>query len=212
MKVLLYGGTFDPPHNGHMNNLRAALELVQPDRAIVMPAGIPPHKAASTTPGEIRLAMCRCFTSLSPAVEVSDWEIRQGGRSYTVHTLEMLQDRFPGAALYLSVGSDMLLSFTTWRRWQDILHRAVLVVESRRPGDDAALHQAAQHLREAGGRILFAHARSYPCASSDLRTGRIPRAQWEQYLPRTVLQVIQAQGLYPAAAPLPQREESCHDL
>ena len=45
-KVLLYGGTFDPPHNGHMNNLRAALELVRPDKAIVMPAGIPPHKSA----------------------------------------------------------------------------------------------------------------------------------------------------------------------
>mgnify|MGYP000887268240 CR=1 FL=1 len=73
-KVLLYGGTFDPPHNGHMNNLRAALELVRPDKAIVMPAGIPPHKKASTTPGKVRLAMCQCFTALSPAVEVSDWE------------------------------------------------------------------------------------------------------------------------------------------
>lgn len=116
MKVLLYGGTFDPPHNGHMNNLRAALELVQPDRAIVMPAGIPPHKTASATPGALRLAMCACFTALSPAVEVSDWEIRQGGRSYTVHTLEMLRARFPDAALYLSVGSDMLLSFQRWCR------------------------------------------------------------------------------------------------
>lgn len=64
-KVLLYGGTFDPPHNRHMNNLRAALELVRPDKAIVMPAGIPPHKKASTTPGKVRLAMCQCFTALS---------------------------------------------------------------------------------------------------------------------------------------------------
>ena len=50
MKIMLYGGTFDPPHNGHINNLRAALALVRPDRAIVMPAGTPPHKQASTTP------------------------------------------------------------------------------------------------------------------------------------------------------------------
>ena len=54
MKTLLYGGTFDPPHNGHMNNLRAALALVQPDRALVMPAGTPPHKHASATPAELR--------------------------------------------------------------------------------------------------------------------------------------------------------------
>ncbi len=86
MKTLLYGGTFDPPHNGHMNNLRAALALVRPDRAIVMPAGTPPHKHASATPAALRFAMCQCFKSLSPVVEVSDWEIQQGGRSYTVHT------------------------------------------------------------------------------------------------------------------------------
>ena len=200
-KVLLYGGTFDPPHNGHINNLRAALELVQPDRVIVMPAGIPPHKAASATPGEVRLAMCDCFKALSPLVEVSDWELRQGGRSFTVHTLEMLRARFPDAALYLSVGSDMLLTFQLWCRWQDILQMATLVVESRRPGDDAALAGAARVLESYGGRVLFARAESYPCASSDLRTGKIPRARWGQYLPPSVLQVIETRGLYRQTEP-----------
>ena len=104
MKTLLYGGTFDPPHNGHMNNLRAALALVQPDRALVMPAGTPPHKHASATPAELRLQMCACFTALSPAVQVSDWEIRRGGRSYTVHTLEWLRGRVQGG-LIARVGS-----------------------------------------------------------------------------------------------------------
>lgn len=205
MKVLLFGGTFDPPHNGHMNNLRAALELVRPDRALVMPAGIPPHKAASATPGETRLAMCRCFQELSPVVEVSDWEIRQGGRSYTIHTLEMLQKRFPGARLYLGVGSDMLLSFCQWHRWQDILAIATLVVESRRPGDANALEEGAQELRLQGGTVLFAQADTYPCASSDLRSGRIPREDWARYLPGSVLRVIQAQGLY--ADHTPAKEE-----
>lgn len=210
MKVLLFGGTFDPPHNGHMNNLRAALDLVQPDRAVVMPAGIPPHKAASATPGETRLAMCQCFKALSPVVEVSDWEIRQGGRSYTVHTLEMLQERFPGARLYLGVGSDMLLSFCQWRRWQDILAMATLVVESRRPGDAAALEEGARQLQRSGGTVLFARGDTYPCASSDLRTGRIPREAWDDYLPGPVLRVIRAQGLY--TDPGPAKEESNHDL
>ena len=117
MKIMLYGGTFDPPHNGHINNLRAALALVRPDRAIVMPAGTPPHKQASTTPAALRLQMCACFTALSPVVEVSDWEIRRGGRSYTVHTLEWLRSCDPAAELYLCVGSDMLLSFDGWHRW-----------------------------------------------------------------------------------------------
>ena len=197
-KVLLYGGTFDPPHNGHMNNLRAALELVRPDKAIVMPAGIPPHKKASTTPGKVRLAMCQCFTALSPAVEVSDWEIAQGGRSYTVHTLEMLRDAYPGAELYLCVGSDMLLTFTQWYRWQDMLAMAALVVESREAGDEPALQAAAADLTAQGGRVLFARAEAYPCASSDIRSGKIPPEQWPEGLPPETLRVVQENHLYSA--------------
>ena len=187
MKTLLYGGTFDPPHNGHMNNLRAALALVQPDRALVMPAGTPPHKHASATPAELRLQMCACFTALSPAVQVSDWEIRRGGRSYTVHTLEWLRGQDPDGALYLCVGSDMLLTFQEWYRWQDMLKMAALVVESRTGTDEAALHAAAAELKKAGGRVLFARAESYPCASSDIRSGKIPREQWPEVLPPEVL-------------------------
>lgn len=197
-KVLLYGGTFDPPHNGHMNNLRAALELVRPDKAIVMPADIPPHKKASTTPGKVRLAMCQCFTALSPAVEVSDWEIAQGGRSYTVHTLEMLRDACPGAELYLCVGSDMLLTFTQWYRWQDMLAMAALVVESREAGDEPALQAAAADLTAQGGRVLFARAEAYPCASSDIRSGKIPPEQWPEILPPETLRVVQENHLYSA--------------
>ena len=206
-KVLLYGGTFDPPHNGHMNNLRAALELVRPDKAIVMPAGIPPHKKASTTPGKVRLAMCQCFTALSPAVEVSDWEIAQGGRSYTVHTLEMLRDAYPGAELYLCVGSDMLLTFTQWYRWQDMLAMAALVVESREAGDEPALQAAAADLTAQGGRVLFARAEAYPCASSDIRSGKIPPEQWPEVLPPETLRVVQENHLYSA-----EKEVRYHDL
>lgn len=196
MKILLYGGTFDPPHNGHKNNLRAALERVRPDRAIVMPAGTPPHKHASATPAELRLQMCQCFRALSPAVEVSDWEIRQGGRSYTVHTLEMLRGANPGAELYLCVGSDMLLTFGEWYRWQDMLKMAALVVESRTGTDDAALHAAAAKLEQAGGTVLFAQAESYPCASSDIRSGKIPPEKWPEVLPPEVLAIIRQNRLY----------------
>ena len=196
MKTLLYGGTFDPPHNGHMNNLRAALALVQPDRALVMPAGTPPHKHASATPAALRFAMCQCFKSLSPVVEVSDWEIQQGGRSYTVHTLEWLRSCDPAAELYLCVGSDMLLTFTQWYRWQDMLSMAALVVESRTGTDWQVLHAAAAQLEAAGGRVLFARAESYPCASSDIRSGQIPRTQWPEVLPPEALAVIRQNRLY----------------
>ena len=196
MKILLFGGTFDPPHKGHMNNLQAAMDCVQPDKVIVMPAGIPPHKKASTTDAALRLAMCACFTALSPKVEVSDWEVRQGGRNYSVNTVEMLHSRYPADSLYMCVGSDMLLGFTRWYRWQDILRMTALVVESREAGDAAALHAAAEELRRQGATVLLAQAQAFPCASSDIRSGRVPRSRWEEVLPPNVIQIVKDNGLY----------------
>lgn len=196
MKILLFGGTFDPPHKGHMNNLQAAMDCVQPDKVIVMPAGIPPHKKASTTDAALRLAMCACFTALSPKVEVSDWEVRQGGRNYSVNTVEMLHSRYPADSLYMCVGSDMLLGFTRWYRWQDILRMTALVVESREAGDAAALHAAAEALRRQGATVLLAQAQAFPCASSDIRSGRVPRSRWEEVLPPNVIQIVKDNGLY----------------
>lgn len=196
MKILLFGGTFDPPHKGHMNNLQAAMDCVQPDKVIVMPAGIPPHKKASTTDAALRLAMCECFTALSPKVEVSDWEVRQGGRNYSVNTVEMLHSRYPADSLYMCVGSDMLLGFTRWYRWQDILRMTALVVESREAGDAAALHAAAEALRRQGATVLLAQAQAFPCASSDIRSGRVPRSRWEEVLPPNVIQIVKDNGLY----------------
>ena len=197
MKLLLYGGTFDPPHLGHMNNLRAAMELIAPDRVIVMPAGIPPHKAASSTPAEQRLAMCACFTALGPGVGVSRWEIDRAGRSYTVETLEMLHRAYLGAELYLSIGSDMLLTFREWHDWQRILELAVLVVESRQGGDAPALHRMADSLRADGGRVLFAHAPAFECASSTLRARlKAGDTTARELLPPPVPELIDEYELY----------------
>ena len=139
MKLLLFGGTFDPPHNGHVHLLQNAIAAVRPDRVVVMPAGTPPHKAASATPARWRLEMCRCFLPLHENLVVSDWEIKRAGKSYTVDTLAMLRREYPDAELFLCMGSDMLTSFTEWRDWQTILKSAALVVQSRTEGDDPEL-------------------------------------------------------------------------
>ncbi len=206
MRLLLYGGTFDPPHNGHLNNLRAAAARVRPDLAVVMPAGVPPHKAASATPAALRLEMCGCFYALAggprpavPRVEVSGWEAEQaraGRRNYTVLTLEMLAREYPGARLYLTVGSDMLFSFERWHRWEDILRLAHAVVVSREVGDDLALHAKAKHLDPSGSRILFAKTEALPMASSELRRRLAAGDACGDALPPAVRQVIAREGLY----------------
>lgn len=192
MKILLYGGTFDPPHWGHINNLRAAMQAVQPDKVIVMPAGIPPHKAASATPGSLRLQMCRCFMQLGEQVEISDWEISHEGKSYTVNTLRMLHSTYPDAQLYLTVGSDMLTSFRTWREWQSILQLATLVVESREADDAAMLAEFADSLCGDGAQILFARAKPVPMSSSEIRQG----SAGAEAVPPEVWQIISSRGLY----------------
>ncbi len=192
MKILLYGGTFDPPHWGHINNLCAAMQAVQPDKVIVMPAGIPPHKAASATPGSLRLQMCRCFLQLGEQVEISDWEITHEGKSYTVNTLRMLHSTYPDAQLYLTVGSDMLTSFRTWREWQSILQLATLVVESREADDAAVLAEFADSLCGDGARILFARAKPVPMSSSEIRQG----SAGAEAVPPEVWQIISSRGLY----------------
>lgn len=192
MKILLYGGTFDPPHWGHINNLRAAMQAVQPDKVIVMPAGIPPHKAASATPGSLRLQMCRCFLQLGEQVEISDWEISHEGKSYTVNTLRMLHSTYPDAQLYLTVGSDMFTSFRTWREWQSILQLATLVVESREADDAAMLAEFADSLCVDGARILFARAKPVPMSSSEIRQG----SAGAEAVPPEAWQIISSRGLY----------------
>ena len=173
MKLLLFGGTFDPPHNGHMRLLQSAIDAVQPDKVVVMPAGIPPHKAASATPASLRLTMCQCFAPLHPDLTVSDWEIGRGGKNYTIDTVRMLESRYPGAEIFLSVGSDMLTTFTQWGEWQSLLEKTTLVVQSRYSGDAASLAAAARDLEAAGGRVVFAHAPVLQAASSDVRAGKL---------------------------------------
>ena len=204
MKILLYGGTFDPPHNGHLNNLRAAAARVRPDRVVVMPAGLSPFKQRTSAPGALRLEMCGCFRALAdspdiPQLEVSGWEIAQaeaGKRNYTVLTVEKLAQENPGAQLYLAIGSDMLLSFDGWHRWQDILRLAHLVVTSRNVGDAPELHAKALRLDPTGARILFAPVQALPMASSDIRTRLAAGEGCEAELPETVRTVIRREKLY----------------
>ena len=177
MCILLYGGSFDPPHYGHLNNLRAAAARVCPDRVVVMPAGVSPFKQGTSAPGPLRVEMCGCFAELARemgfGLEVSGWEVEQaeqGRKNYSVLTLEKLARENPGDELYLAIGSDMLLSFDGWHRWEDILRLAHLVVTSRNIGDDPALHAKARQLDASGARILFAPVEALPMASSVLRT------------------------------------------
>ncbi len=133
-RIGVFGGTFNPPHLGHLRLAQAAKAQCALDTVLIMPANIPPHKdAADLISSDDRLALCR-LTFADDGFVVSDLELRRTGKSYTVDTLHALRDAYPGDELFLIIGSDMLLSFDRWYRWQEILSLCTLIVLSR---DDA---------------------------------------------------------------------------
>ncbi|MEG0804366.1 MAG: nicotinate (nicotinamide) nucleotide adenylyltransferase, partial [Pygmaiobacter sp.] len=169
MKLLLFGGTFDPPHNGHIALLQHAIDAIRPDKIVVMPAGTPPHKAASETPGSLRYAMCAAFLPVSSRVHRSRFELLRGGKSYTLNTVEHLKKRYPTAEIYLAIGSDMLLTFTEWHDYRTLLRRVVVVAQSRSDAETAAMAPAVEQLQREGGKILFLNCEVLALSSTDIR-------------------------------------------
>jgi nicotinate-nucleotide adenylyltransferase len=113
---LLFGGSFDPVHCGHVIVSRAAAEQLDADRVIVIPGARPPHKqGAVLTPAADRLELCRLAVRGDPLFEVSDWEARQAGPNYTLHTVRHFRETLPESSrLYWLIGMDSLAELAGW--------------------------------------------------------------------------------------------------
>ena len=130
MKVGIYGGTFNPVHTGHIHAAKQAAEILGLDKLILIPDRIAPHKeipSGSPTP-EQRLEMLRLAVAGETGIEVSDIELKREGKSYTYLTVEALSEEYPGAELYLLMGTDMFLTFHTWKNPERITAKATLAV------------------------------------------------------------------------------------
>jgi nicotinate-nucleotide adenylyltransferase len=127
-RIGVFGGEFDPPHLGHLAVLRAARDQLGLDRVLVVPVGVPPHRAASTTPAAVRLEMVEEAFGGEPGVEVTSMEIDRPGASYTVDTLEQLASQ---GRLFLIIGADQLAALDSWRDADRIRELATLVVAPR---------------------------------------------------------------------------------
>lgn len=134
MRLGILGGTFDPPHIGHLIAAQELHTRLRLDRLLLIPAAIPPHKRDhDVTPPAIRLEMLAAAVEGDPRFEVSDAELHREGASYTVDTLRSLHAERPGAELMLAMGADQLAEFGTWREPDEIDRLAALVTFAR-PG------------------------------------------------------------------------------
>ena len=164
MRICIFGGTFDPPHIGHLLVAQTICEEEKFDKILFMPANKPPHKK-NISGVEHRLAMLRIAIEGNPNFEISDMEIERGGVSYTIDTLKDIRSSFIKAEdeLFYLIGSDSLLGFKKWKNPKEILKHCNVVVAIRpgfRPSDIPAwiLH-----------RIQFANIPRFEISSSNIR-------------------------------------------
>lgn len=139
MRLGVFGGTFDPPHIGHVIVAQDAWQALGLDLVLFVPARLPPHKRdRALAPAELRRAMVQAAVAGDPRFELDETELRRSGPSYTVDTLRELRERHPESALFLLLGADQVQQFHTWRAPEEIVRLATLVVLSRGGAEDIA--------------------------------------------------------------------------
>ena len=197
MKIGLFGGSFDPIHNGHLHLAREFAHRLSLDKVLFMPTFVPPHKLRSDmAKASDRLEMCRLAVSGEPLFAVSDLEIRRGGASFTVNTLELLSQEFPGAAWYLITGADMFLTLGSWHRFSDIARMAVLCTAPRDGVPLAQLRDYAAKLQETGAQCVVEDIEELAVSSTDIRSRVKSHQPMDALVPSAVEEYIQSHGLY----------------
>jgi nicotinate-nucleotide adenylyltransferase len=184
----ILGGTFDPPHVGHLIVAQDAWQALGLERVLFVPAAVPPHKRERVAaPAELRLAMTRAAVGDDARFEVSELELRRPGPSYTVDTLRELRDGEPDAALFLLIGADQFRQFHRWREPESIARLAEVVVMSR-AGEETAESAGIPHRTLAVTRI--------DVSATDVRR-RVAAGESIRYLvPPGVEAIIRERGLY----------------
>ena len=148
---VVFGGTFDPVHHGHLIVARAIAERCGLGCVTFVPAGTPPHKAPAAARADHRLAMLALAVEAEPRLAVSDIELRRPGRSYTFDTLAAIREQIgPDAGLHLVIGADMLADLPNWHRAREVAQMAWILV-ALRPSWPERISEVLARLREALG-------------------------------------------------------------
>lgn len=199
MRVGILGGTFNPPHLGHLVCAQEAYIQLKLERVLFIPARTPPHKPVEEEPGpEHRLELCRLAVQDDPRFEVSDLEMKREGPSYTVDTLSELHSNAPDNDLYLIVGGDVAAGLPEWHEPERVLSLATLAVAKRRGTPRESVEAALAHLNGGDRAELFRMPRIG--VSSTVVRRRVEAGEPVRYIvPDAVAEYIIDHGLYGAA-------------
>lgn len=169
--IALYGGTFNPPHIGHVKFAQEFARLIKPKRFFVIPDFRPPHKVMDTiSPSPMdRLEMCRL--AFGHIAEISDFEVINERTSYTIDTLKHFKGLFPTEKLMFLIGDDMLRGFKKWYMYREILSLCTLAVANRNALSRDELEKYATELRDDGGEVIILDFDATVISSTEIRSG-----------------------------------------
>ena len=200
MRVGIFGGTFNPPHTGHVKAAQEAAHQLELDLMVIVPVGVPPHKTlTSDTPSaDVRLFMTHNAFNKMPKTIVSNIEINNQGPSYTVETVSVIKQIYPDADLYLLLGTDMFLSMETWKDFKTLLEMVKLAVFSRNSNDFKKNADHSAHIyKQYGFHTKTVMNSIIPISSSGLRD-MLPKRSGVGYIKDTNYAYIIKHRLYGA--------------
>lgn len=199
MRIGIYGGTFSPPHMGHVRAAKAFIKAMELSKLFVIPTAIPPHKEPDKRISpEMRFQMCRLAFDIE-GCEVSDIEIKRGGKSYTVLTLEEMERMYPKAELMLLCGTDMFLTLDSWFRSDDIFKMCTVVYVRREFDDDCEkkiLEKTRLYEEQFGAKIRRILPETTVMSSSDVRHLNKNDDDISEMVPEAVEKFIKLHRLY----------------
>jgi nicotinate-nucleotide adenylyltransferase len=196
MRIAIFGGAFNPVHNEHIHIAEAAIKALKLDKLIVMPTATSPHKSGKLFASEDdRLNMCRLAFANVEKVEVSDYEIKQGGVSYSYLTCRHFRQLYPDADIYFVMGADMLRSFPTWKNPQEILSLVTLAACARVDESDFSDYLKRTE-SETGGKVVTIPYVGKQVSSTRIRTLAALGEDIGEYTPKEICQYIKDKEIY----------------
>lgn len=194
-RIGIYGGSFSPPHNGHVSAARQFMDELSLDELLIMPSHISPHKVTDTTlTSQNRYEMAKLAFASLPRVTVSDYEIQKGDVSYTANTLSHFAK---DGELFFLCGTDMFLTLSKWYRPDIIFQNATIVLASREIGKDGEILSAkTAYEKDFGARIIILNNQVLELSSTEVRNALKQKNDVSRYLAKDVEVYIREHNLY----------------
>lgn len=196
MRLGVFGGAFNPVHNGHINLAQKYIDILKLDLLYIIPTANPPHRTGSNfAPARARLDMLKDAFDGNDKVVVSDMEFRREGKSYTYDTVQILKSKYPDADIFLVVGEDQLFKFEEWYRYADILKDVTLCTAARGENSRRKIMEfSSQHFGSAD--VFVADFEPVVVSSSEIRRKIQSKDDISGLVPECVLDYINEKGLY----------------